>query len=335
MFKNSLVRASATKKSTFGLSTVTPQLYLGQVHFLNKWDISNWQVCVVYTLRLCLRIYAVGWDAMSIRIILSASSDIGISLATSWIEAGHVVFGTFRNRTTGQKLRKAGVASYYCNLNSFEATRRASKRLARGLLGRRWSVLVMAAGTQNPVGLFRENKFAEWEDSISVNFTRQVQFLHALLPHAEVGAQVIFFAGGGTNGIVDRYSSYTISKIASIKLCELLAAEEPHLKFTSIGPGWVRTKIHQETLDAGLRAGENWEKTKARLASGNFFPIEKLSQRIEWIVESESEVVSGRNFSAVSDPFENPSFKNWLVADQNRFKLRRHANEPNFLKENS
>ena len=34
-------------------------------------------------------------------------------------------------------------------------------------------------------------------------------------------------------------------------MCELLDAEVPDVKFVILGPGWVRTKIHDAVLQAG------------------------------------------------------------------------------------
>ncbi len=266
---------------------------------------------------------------MSKRIIISASSDIGRSMANRWVEQGHSVIGTFRNHSSKVVLEDLGVAAIPCNLNSRFSTRAASKRIIDLLSGSVWNTLVLAAGTQTPVGMFRDNRFQDWSRSVTVNFIRQVQVVHALLPHAAIGAQVLFFAGGGTNGAVKRYSAYTISKIASIKLCELLAAEEPEIRFTSIGPGWVRTKIHQETFNAGQLAGENLEAANQRFATGDFFPMNDLLDKVDWILNAPAAAVNGRNFSAVHDPFEDSRFTDWLLDDENRFKLRRLGNNPN------
>jgi NAD(P)-dependent dehydrogenase (short-subunit alcohol dehydrogenase family) len=197
----------------------------------------------------------------------------------------------------------------------------------RQLIGaRRWDVLVFASGTTTPIGQFSSSKWENWVYSIDVNFLGQVHILHELISQANVGAQVIFFAGGGTNGVVNNYSAYTVAKIASIKLCELLGSEFEKVKFTSIGPGWVKTKIHQETIEAGLAAGESLMKTKFRLKNDDFFPINEVIARVDWIISQPPEVVSGRNFSAVDDPFFNEGFIQWLKEDSERLKLRRFGN---------
>ena len=94
----------------------------------------------------------------------------------------------------------------------------------------------------------------------------------------------MFFAGGGTNGAVEHYSAYTISKIASIKVCELLAAEYPEHVFFALGPGWVDTKIHEQTLMAGPMAGRNHQKTRSILRGGEAVPMKTVVEAINTLM---------------------------------------------------
>ena len=72
-------------------------------------------------------------------------------------------------------------------------------------------------------------------------------------------ANINFMAGGGTNSAFKFYSAYCISKIALIKMCELIDAEDPKIKIQILGPGFVKTKTHLETIKAGNRAGNNYK----------------------------------------------------------------------------
>ena len=56
-------------------------------------------------------------------------------------------------------------------------------------------------------------------------------------------ASVITFSGSGTNGTADHLSGYTCGKIALIKAMELLDSEIEDVKFSCIGPGWVKPKF--------------------------------------------------------------------------------------------
>ena len=61
-------------------------------------------------------------------------------------------------------------------------------------------------------------------------------------------------------------------------MVELLDAEIIDTTFSILGPGWVKTKIHDSTLKAGNAAGKNYEKTIQMLENNGSecYPMEKL-----------------------------------------------------------
>ena len=138
---------------------------------------------------------------------------------------------------------------------------------------------------------------------------------------------VLFFAGGSTNNATVNYSAYTISKIALIKMCELLDAEVPDIKFTIIGPGWVKTKIHEATLRAKEKAGNNYKKTIEKLSGNECTPMEAVLDCCDWLIKAPREVISGRNFSAVFDKWGSEELVKMLKQNINIYKLRRFGND--------
>jgi len=263
------------------------------------------------------------------KIILSVSSDIGTALAKNWVAAGHPVCGTFRTPSAAtRELEELGVSLVHCDLlnsNSISSAVAALRKLGA------WNTLVLAAGNQDPVGLFESVNFSDWRESVEGNFTSQLEVLHGLLPTREVNESheptVLMFAGGATNRATTHYSAYTISKIASIKFCELMDAEIQDTKFVILGPGWVNTKIHLSTITAGTEAGSNYETTVEKLESGEMFPMEDVINCINWIDQSPKATAGGRNFSAVFDPWGAPGLDKFLIENPDAYKLRRSQND--------
>jgi NAD(P)-dependent dehydrogenase (short-subunit alcohol dehydrogenase family) len=194
-----------------------------------------------------------------------------------------------------------------------------------------WDVLVLAPGNLEPIGNFRDVDFDAWEDGIQINLLRQLRIVHRLLPNRNVHAgqepAVLFFAGGGTNNAVLNYSSYTLSKIALIKMCELLDAEILDTRFLIVGPGCVKTKIHEPTLRLGEQAaGQNYQRTVERLQNNECTPMEAVVEFCHWLITTPSQGVRGRNFSVVADPWHSERLLQELEADPHMYKLRRHKN---------
>lgn len=264
-------------------------------------------------------------------IIFSVSSDIGTAMASRWLGRGWNVMGTYRTRSSElDRLESTGLESVFCDVSSAESVASACAELRRR--SPQWDVLVVCPGTQEPIGLFADTSFEDWEASIDLNFTSHLRTVHELLPHRALDQKsvepcVLFFAGGGTNNASVRYSAYTVSRIALIKMCELLDAEIPDTRFSIIGPGWVGTKMHQETLLAGARAGANLDRTKQKLSSDELTPMETVVDCCDWLIDGSSEVVSGRNFSVVFDNWGAPELDRMLSSDPDMYKLRRSRND--------
>lgn len=263
-------------------------------------------------------------------IIISASSDIGNAMSRRWLARGWNVFGTYRTRSQAvDELHSHGAKLVYCDLLNPATIRDACSNLRT--LCPEWDVVVMCPGTQDPVGAFIEYNFDEWEASVRVNFTSQMHIIHELLSSRRVnsalGPCVLLFTGGGTNNAPVNYSAYIVSKIALIKMCELLDAEISDTRFVIVGPGWVKTKIHDSTLRAGARAGANYQRTIKKLASDECTPMDRVLDCCDWAIDAPRELISGRNFSVVFDMWGTEELAKMLAENPNMYKLRRYGNE--------
>lgn len=262
------------------------------------------------------------------RLILSISSDIGTAIALNWLEANESVTGTFRTWSKNcELLRSKGAQLIQCDLDNPDSITAAVMEICEL---EPWEVLLLAPGDQNPIGLFNNVEFESWEKSIKVNFLKPIDFMHRILHRKSTSnsniPSVIMFAGGGTNSATSHYSAYTISKIASVKMMELLDYEIVDCKFSIIGPGWVESKIHDATVSAGHLAGSNFEKTLKMRAEKLMNPVEDVVSACNWVIAQPKLVVGGRNFSAVYDDFSSNELKARLIEDFDFFKLRRNGN---------
>lgn len=262
-------------------------------------------------------------------IIISASSDIGAAMSRRWLARGWKVFGTYRKPSESvAELERRGADLIHCDLADPVSIRNA----CAGLQGHcpKWDALVMCPGTQDPVGLFLECRFDEWATSVEVNFTAQLRVIHGLLPSRRAGSEpgpcVLLFAGGGTNSATINYSAYTVSKIALIKMCELLDAEIPDTRFVIVGPGWVKTKIHEATLKAGRQAGLNYQRTIDTIAGDKCTPMEQVLDCCDWLVDAPRQLIGGRNFSVVFDRWGSRELEAKLAEEPDMYKLRRFGN---------
>ena len=262
-------------------------------------------------------------------IIISLSSDIALAIADKLSSEGWSIVGTYRNKLDIQQKINEKITLLHCDLSNTESCDKAAKNILN--LMPNWDVLIFATGTLVPVGSFLENHVDDWGTSIHINFINQIRLTHTLVNGLSLRSEtpsVIYFAGGGTNNAVMGYSAYTISKIALIKMCELLDAEISHVKFTIVGPGWIKTKIHNETLAAGEKCNaSNYANTIEHIKNNVWTSMSEVVAFIQWVIKQPKKVVGGRNFSVVHDDISNFDFIEKISNTPDMYKLRRFMNE--------
>lgn len=257
-------------------------------------------------------------------LIIGLNSDIAKMMSSLFIKDGWEVQGTSRTSQDLETNRKL-VYLDIIDDNSFSAQ-------LNNLYNQidEWDALIFAAGSMNPIGNFFEVEFESVKKSIFLNLVGPMQILHKVWDKRRLNSRcnVFFFAGGGTNNPFDNYLTYALSKVSCIKLVELLSSEFPSAGFFAIGTGYVRTKIHQETTEAGLSAGSNLAKTLDLLKTEGT-PVKHIYDVVHWCMKN-SEIASGRNFS-VRDDFKSfaedqVAISSLLASREDAFKLRRKLN---------
>ena len=257
-------------------------------------------------------------------LILSATSDIGIELVKNFKSKNIEVFGTYnKTRPNLEILPRENWFNFQVKDFSSENYKSWLSKICP------WDIFISCVGTLKPIGNFEENNPKEWVEGVNQNSSYQVASLMTAMPYRnkEKISSAIFFAGGGTNSATTAYSSYTIGKISLIKSVELLNHELNDLKVSILGPGWVKTKIHNQILFAEDKAGENFQKTLEILKKPeNMNPITKVVEDISKIIELPKTLIGGRNFSSVYDDLSSENLKRLLKLDPDFYKLRRSSN---------
>jgi NADP-dependent 3-hydroxy acid dehydrogenase YdfG len=258
---------------------------------------------------------------LSAILLIGVTSGIGSALAEHLESLSYNVVGTARQK---------GITPHKCgtilplDLSSRESIDNFVEVFSRSYV---WQKIIFCPAVMTPIGPFDSVKIADWLATFEINFSNQVYLLHSILAHyCESNPQVLFFAGGGTNSAPSNYSAYTLSKIALIKLVELLNEEIDHITFSILGPGWVNTKIHNQSLTPNLSDLDSYRETKRRLENSDFISMDQVISSIMWIFSQDKNVVGGRNFSTAHDPFKSIDFAKTLASNPDVFKLRRHGN---------
>jgi len=262
-------------------------------------------------------------------IVTGAGTGLGLEIARAFVSVGdHVVIcgRTLASlEEAAAEITGAGtVTCQVCDVSD-EASVRALVEAAKSKTGR-IDVLVNNAGVYGPIGLACENPVDEWRRAMEINLfgvfltTRYV----APLMIEQGGGAIINISGGGATSTKPRFSSYAAAKSGVVRFTEVTADElaEHGIRVNAIAPGFIVTRFHDLTMEAGDRAGPDYEKTKAKLESGGDDP--RLAAELAvFLAGPESEGISGRLISAVFDDWRSPEMAEAIRNSRDFCMLRR------------
>src|SRR4051812_27088445 len=251
-------------------------------------------------------------------------------MARAYRARGWQVIGTYRDVTAlGALAEDKGVCLIQCDVTDAGQIDAAARSLADR--NATWDVFVGAVGQLAPIGPFFETDRRQWLHSVALNGAGQLALLHAVHPfrRARPLTRVAFLVGGAINRAFPNYSAYSLGKIDLVKFCELIHNECHDIHAIAVGTGWVATKIHRQTIEAGHLAGENLARTESFLGKGEVgtSPADIVAC-LDWCFAQDRDVTGGRNFSIVHDAWRDggAALARQLRGDVDTFKLRRHGN---------
>jgi NAD(P)-dependent dehydrogenase (short-subunit alcohol dehydrogenase family) len=262
-------------------------------------------------------------------IILGVSADIGANICKKYLNDGFNVIGTYRRNFSGLiELEKLD----NLELVKCDVTKSDEIQLLVDLVRAKkfkWTTIFSSIGSSEPIGRFFSLDFDLWEESVNINMLSQLRAIHALYPYRETSQEVniALLAGGGTNNPFRCYSSYCVAKLGLIKMCELIDDEAEDVNAFILGPGFVKTKTHYETIKAGRHAENNFERVRRFMETeekGTSF--EDIYKCLRWAVSMGRKVTGGRNFSIVHDQWGTEELAGKLEKNINMYKLRRFGN---------
>lgn len=169
-------------------------------------------------------------------------------------------------------------------------------------------VLVNAAGVYGPIGPTVDIDIDAWTRAVEVNLFGPLYLCRALIPHfvQRRRGKIILLGGGGATAPLPNFSSYAAAKAGVVRLADTLAEElkEFNVQINVIAPGLVDTKLQDEVLKAGSRAGALFDKIKqARETGAGTVSSEVAADLAVFLASQASGRLTGKLISAPHDPW--------------------------------
>jgi len=187
---------------------------------------------------------------------------------------------------------------------------------------------VHAAAVLGPIGPVVEVDPEEWFDAIRVNLLGALVVARATcrrLIRAGRPGSVVLFSGGGGTGPFPRYTAYACGKVGVVRLTETLAQEvaDAGIRVNCVAPGFVVTRMHEQTLAAGEAAGHDYLERTRREIDGGGVPPELAARAVAFLVSPEAAGITGRLLAAPWDDWTRWPEHAAQIQGSDLFTLRR------------
>ena len=262
-------------------------------------------------------------------LIIGISSGIGYELAKMYLADGYRVVGTYRTELGDKTVFKnENINLLHLDISSKESLQIFLDTLEK--LSFKWDILISTPSYMLPIKNFFDVDFDEWEASVHLNLLDQLRAIHGLYSfrNKKIVSDIVFFSSGGINSAVTEMSAYMVSKITLLKMSEYLDAENDDINSFVIGPGWTKTKTHEQILTNLPKTHPKHIQTQKFMKDSDGTDFADIYECINWLIQQGKEVVGGRNFSVVHDPWRNKEMLlDKLKSDNGLYKLKRHGND--------
>ena len=265
-------------------------------------------------------------------VITGGSMGIGLACAEACLEDGAKVMICARAEgpltSTLESLRKRGFSAVdakvadVTQLTQVDSVLQAAIKHFGGLDG-----VIHCAGIYGPIGPVTDVDPTEWLNAIKVNLfgTFLVARQTCQILKARGGGRVVLFSGGGAATPFPNYTAYACGKVAVVRLTETLALEmQPfNTEINCVAPGFVNTRLHEQTLAAGERAGKAFlENTKRQIQSGGV-PASVGAKAAAFLMSDAAKGITGKFVAAPYDAWDAwPSLLD-MLQKTDIFTLRR------------
>ena len=171
-------------------------------------------------------------------------------------------------------------------------------------------ILVNAAGVYGPIGPMWDVDVDAWIWAMQINLFGTFMCCHAVLPSMikHRHGKIVNFSGGGATSPLPRFTAYGVSKTAIVRLTETLAeeVEEFNIQVNAIAPGAVDTRLQDQVLAAGERAGDLLARIRRLRETGEGgVPRELPAELVVFLASDDSDGLAGKLIAAPYDGWQS------------------------------
>ena len=193
------------------------------------------------------------------------------------------------------------------------------------------NILINTVGEQGEIKNFFKMDFKKFLRTYEINFFSNIFLFKNLYPLIKNNKNllILLFSGGGATNLRKNFSSYSLSKVALVKLVEILSVEfsNKNIRINAISPGIINSKMTKIILKKNKYVSKNEiNKIKEQISSSNK-NLEKIYDLINFLYNKKGKNISGKMISSSWDNVISWSkSKIDKLVKTDLFTLRRNGN---------
>ena len=268
-------------------------------------------------------------------IIFGASGSIGSFLLKRYFENNHNLLLFIKNKKKINDLKKkyksssSQIIKYetldFSNQKEFKKKLKKYKNFFNNT-----NLIINTVGVQGEIKNFFNLNLKKFYNVFKINFFSQILLFKNIYQFIKKNKDtlIIMFSGGGVTGQRPNFSPYVLSKIALVKLVEILSLEfnNKNIRINAISPGIIDSKMTRLILKKNKKNVNSNEikKIKKELVKSKK-SLDKVYNLINLLSEKTGKKISGKIISSRWD-----NFNKWKTKDIKRlinndmFTLRRY-----------
>lgn len=261
-------------------------------------------------------------------IIFGASGSIGSFLLKKYFQKNHnlLLFLKDKKKLNSLKKKYQGKNSQIIKYEilDFDKFHNLKKKLEKNKnFIKKTNLIISTIGIQGEIKNFFDLNFEKFNSVFKINFFSQALLFKSIYKFIKKNkdTSIILFSGGGVTGLRPNFSPYVLSKIALVKLVEILAVEfkNKNLRINAISPGIIDSKMTRLILKKNKRDINLSEINKIKKEIVNSKKsLEKVYNLIDLLIKKKGKKISGKIISSRWDQFNH-----WNKKDIK--KLRKHS----------
>ncbi len=249
-------------------------------------------------------------------IIFGASGSIGISIARKYYRNGHNLYLYLKSKKKIPYIKKQFpkkldqiIELKYIDLTNIKKLKKKLNQDKAVFM--KADILINTVGEQGEINNFFKLNIDNFVKTFNINFFSYIYLFKNIYPFIKKNKDllIILFSGGGVTSLRPNFSPYSLSKIALVKLVEILSKEikNKSIRINSISPGIINSKMTQKTLKIESSLIKNDELVNMRKQiKYSDKSLNKVFNLIEFLYSKKGKSISGKMISSRWD-----NFKDW------------------------